>query len=81
MTKIDKNHVFILCEIMKVDLDKWIEGCNINKDPGNEYVLDWVSDNAAKYRDQWESSKCSTCCNWRRCGWKALMECNEYKPE
>ena len=76
-----KDEEFILCEIMRVDLDKWLDGCKKNEDPGNDYVLDWVTKNAAKYREQWESSKCYSCSKWHDCGWKALSECQDYDEE
>jgi len=81
MTKISKEKMFILCEIMRLDIDKWLEGCNRDEDPGEEFIREWISQNAAKYREAWESSKCSTCASWESCGWRALISCSYYKEE
>ena len=77
----DKKKEFILCEIMRVDIDKWFEGLEQHQDPGNEYIIEWIKDNAAQYRDDWENSLCCTCTNWEDCGWRALFECDYYQEE
>lgn len=33
-----------------IDKAKWIEGERICKDPGSEYVADWIKKNASKFR-------------------------------
>ncbi len=79
MTESDKYREFILCEAMKLDLDKWFEGCNRHEDPGPKYINEWIMANAAKFRETWFNSNCCTCAQWEQCGWKALLECESYK--
>jgi hypothetical protein len=62
----------IQVQIEKINIDKWNEGCRILQDPGKEYVIHWIEQNAAWFR---EASY------WLRCGYKVERECTEYVPE
>jgi hypothetical protein len=81
MIKVDKKKDFILCEIKKIDIDKWLEGCDKDYDPGQDYIFGWIKNNASQYRYDWEISKCSSCSKWYRCGWRALYYCDYHLPE
>ena len=66
---------FIHAEIEKLKIDKWIEGEKIDKDPGVEYELKWVNDNAENFRNAWNVSKCKTCKKCKNCGYNTLSAC------
>lgn len=68
-------------QIKKIDIDKWNEGCRIKKDPGQEYVIEWIDSHAASFRDAWNQSLCQMCRNWHLCGYKVAQECGEYIQE
>jgi hypothetical protein len=46
---------YITEQIHIIDEAKWLEGCRTNKDPGNEFVAQWVQTNAAEFRKIWNS--------------------------
>lgn len=40
--------------------DKWLEGERICRDPGQQFILDWIKNNAIKYRKEWENKNVHT---------------------
>jgi len=44
---------FLNDEKHEIEVQKWLEGERIGRDPGNEYVLRWIEDNADDYRKRW----------------------------
>ncbi len=71
----------IKVQIEKINIDKWNEGCRIMQDPGKEYIIRWIEQNAAWFREAWNQSCCQTCAYWLRCGYKVDKECAEYVSE
>jgi hypothetical protein len=69
---------FVGSERRKIDIDKWCTGCEIKKDPGNDYIIDWINKNAIWFRNAWEISDCKTCKKWENCGWKAERNCKDF---
>ena len=69
---------FIESEKTKIEIDKWNHGTEIHKDPGDNYVLDWIVKHAPWFRNAWEDSKCKTCIHWKWCGWKVENDCKGY---
>lgn len=50
----DKEHKeFMDAQIKKIEVDKWLEGERIGRDPGEEYVKKWIREEAAKFRKKW----------------------------
>lgn len=50
----DKEHKeFMDAQIKKIEVDKWLEGERIGRDPGDEYVKKWIREEAAKFRKKW----------------------------
>jgi hypothetical protein len=68
-------------QIEKINRDKWCEGCRTQRDPGKEFVISWIEQNAAWFREAWSLSLCCTCEKWCECGYKVETECGEYQPE
>jgi len=52
-----EHEKFIKSEISKINLDKWFKGLEINSDPGEEYIKEWVKDNAPFFRKKYNSKK------------------------
>jgi hypothetical protein len=48
---------YIQIQIKKIEIDKWCEGCRIEKDPGRQYVSSWIDRNARSYKEWYELSK------------------------
>ena len=69
---------FIEAQKHRIEFEKWIEGERQNRDPGDEYILDWILKNAPDFRKQWEESDCSECIKWRECGYLVKKECDEF---
>jgi hypothetical protein len=78
---IDLFMKFIHNEKTKIDIEKWNKGIEIKRDPGQEYIIEWINKNAKWFRESWEISQCKTCkhCLW--CGYKVEKECNGYTKE
>jgi hypothetical protein len=72
---------FIESEKTKIDIDKWNRGVSLGKDPGDNYVLDWINLNASWFRTSWNNSKCKTCIHWKWCGWRVENNCEGHIPE
>ena len=69
---------FMKAQVHRIEIDKWCQGERQHSDPGEEYVMDWVYNNAKRFRNDWDGSACQTCSNHRQCGWKALYVCDLY---
>ena len=69
---------FMEAQIHRIEIDKWVQGENQHSDPGEEFVIDWVYDNAKKFRDEWRISCCKDCANHRDCGWNAVSACDNF---
>ena len=75
------EYEFMKVQVHKIDIDKWCQGVQINSDPGEKYVVDWVYSNTKKFRDDWDNSVCKNCPNHRDCGYLALSACENYYSE
>lgn len=62
----------------RIELDKWIEGCRIKKDPGSSFILNWIKDNAQQFRYDWERSLCCECDNSDDCGHNVVQNCGYF---
>lgn len=43
---------FMQKQIDQINLDKWLEGERIGRDPGQEFVRKWIAESAAKFREE-----------------------------
>lgn len=69
---------FIHTEMRQIDIEKWTYGERIQMDPGQEYIIEWINQNAALYRQLWNNSKCQTCESWKNCGHLVKADCENY---
>ena len=69
---------FVHAECDCISKDKWIEGIKIHSDPGNGYVLKWVSDNSQEFRDKWNASSCRLCVSAFDCGHYLRISCSDF---
>ena len=69
---------FMEAQIHRIEIDKWVQGEVQHSDPGEEFVLDWVYQNAKVFRDSWQISLCKDCDNLRNCGHYALSACDGF---
>ena len=74
-----KQKDFLDAQIHRIEVDKWCQGERQHSDPGEDYVLDWVYQNAKQFRDDWNMSLCQTCSNQRKCGHNVLSACDQYQ--
>ena len=80
----DKKKAYLFCkylksEMKKIDEDKWYEGERIRRDPGQEYIIDWINRNAKEWKEKWEKSKCQHCSFWLECGHKLKTDCDRFQ--
>ena len=76
---LDKNQKFIKIELKYFDDAKFYEGINIHKDPGQEFIFNFIQINAQTLREKWEKSKCQHCYKWKNCGHLLKVECKNFK--
>lgn len=62
--------VFLLIQRQKIDIemDIW----------SKLFVIDWVENNAMKFREAWDASICRKCLKCLVCGVKVKKNCNEF---
>jgi hypothetical protein len=70
---------FMIAQKKRIEVDKWYEGCRIQKDPGKSYILNWIENNAAQFREAWEKSVCRECPQSLDCGHEVVRDCNYFK--
>ena len=44
---------FIKDQILEIEKAKWAEGCRIHKDPGEEFVREWIQKHGEEFRQRW----------------------------
>jgi len=74
----DKNN-FINAEVKAIEIAKWLAGERMKKDPGNDFVSQWIQNKAKKYRQKWKESKCQYC-SIEKCRYKNTSKCSKFKP-
>ena len=72
------DQVFMLNQIKVIDEAKWLEGCNRNEDPGQDFIIEWIHNNAAEFRKVWENSMCCKCFKSVMCGFKCKEICDNF---
>lgn len=74
-------HDYLKTQKKKIEIDKWNEGCRINNDPGQEYILSWIDQNAHWFRQKWEKSLCKDCRRLADCGIELRSECETFHSD
>lgn len=72
-------HHYINAEIRKFKNDIWIEYLRNNNLKLDEYEFVWIYDNALKFCNDWNKSKCKTCALCDICGEKTLTACDKFE--
>jgi len=72
---------YLKAQIKKIEIDKWCEGTELKKDPGKEYILDWINNNAVNFREAWEGSICKNCCLSESCGYLVVQHCEKFQSD
>ncbi len=72
---------FMRSQKKRIEEDRWFEGCRINKDPGSEFVLNWIRLNAGLFRKSWEKSLCKKCELCVECGHNVKLDCTNFKKK
>lgn len=70
---------YLSAQLYQIDVDKWLEGIRRNCDPGECYVLDWIKNNASKFRQEWDDSQCKNC--KKECVHQLKKECGDFESE
>jgi len=70
---------FLHVQRRRIEHDKWCEGFRIQQDPGNQYVLDWISSFAGTFRAAWNKSLCKKCSRYSECGLSVLNDCSRFE--
>ena len=69
---------FMQAQKKRIELEKWLEGCRINCDPGMEFIIEWIKNNAADFRETWDKSLCKKCYYSNDCGFEVKQYCDKY---
>jgi len=69
---------FMLSQKRRIEYEKWLEGCHLKRDPGAEFILNWIRLNAAFFRKAWDDSLCKDCALWEKCGHLVRPTCEDH---
>lgn len=72
---------YMLTQRRKIEIDKWLEGCRIGKDPGMEFVFNRIQRNAEIFCRAWEQSLYVNYVLIETCGHEVKRQCAEYKEQ
>jgi hypothetical protein len=75
----NSDEKFLHVQVRRIEHDKWCEGCGIGRDPGREYVMNWILNYAGQYRHAWNNSLCKGCKNYKECGLFVVKNCEKYE--
>jgi hypothetical protein len=70
---------YMLAQKKKIELEKWYEGCKMDHDPGESFIINWIFTNANQFREAWEQSLCKKCCLVEECGFEVRDVCNKFE--
>ena len=66
---------FLHVQVKRIEVDKWCEGCGIERDPGKDYVMNWIKNYAGMFRLAWNNSLCKWCQHAQNCGYHVTKHC------
>ncbi len=69
---------FMQAQVRRIQVDKWCEGIRIQQDPGQDYVIQWISQYAQQFRHAWNHSLCQQCKKVSICGHLVLRQCESF---
>ncbi len=75
-----RSACFMQAQIKRIEIDKWCEGCSTKRDPGKEFIFNWIKNYAREFRYKWEHSSCKSCQNAKDCGHLVKKDCKNFKP-
>ena len=70
---------YLQVQMNLIDIDKWNEGMRLHKDPGEEFVREWVEKHAKEFHIKWNKSVCHNCKYQLDCGWELLEQCDKFE--
>jgi len=57
---------------------KYYKGMELNKDPGEEYIIECVEKKAKTFREMWDLSVCKDCNKSGECGNNLRLDCGNF---
>lgn len=79
MNSREKFSKYMLIQKRRIEIEKWCKGCEIRRDPGPEFIIEWIQSNGDTFRRKWEASLCKTCSSITDCGHQLRNECSQFK--
>jgi len=74
----DSFEIFIKAQIKAIEIAKWIEGEKRKQDPSQEYMHEWIKNNARLFKEAWQRSMCKNCKN--DCRYNNKSDCINFLP-
>jgi hypothetical protein len=71
----------LTAELHRIELDKWIKGEEINRDPGNEFIFEWIAKHGESFHTEFENSDCRICGKVSTCANVPKFFCDRYAPD
>lgn len=69
---------YMLAQRRKIEIEKWCEGIRLKRDPGDEFVMQWIFNYGDWFRQSWNRSLCSHCALARKCGHEVRDRCDQF---
>lgn len=67
---------FMQCEISLIKLEQ-----SKTNDSSDKFILDWIQNNSAGFRQKWDNSICKNCKNSNSCGWLVKTSCDKFSED
>lgn len=69
---------YMIIQRKRIEIDKWLKGCEIKCDPGTDFVFNWIEIKAESFRRNYERSLCKNCQSSLKCGYELRRDCDDY---
>ncbi|MCB0281658.1 MAG: hypothetical protein H6627_07100 [Calditrichae bacterium] len=69
---------YMIAQRKKIEIEKWNEGIRRKADPGTDFVIWWILNHGASFRNAWHNSLCKNCSLNSVCGHEVKIICNKY---
>ncbi len=69
---------FMRAQSKKIEIEKWCEGVRMQRDPGMEFVVNWILNHGEWFRRAWEKSLCCKCRLSGYCGYEVREHCVQF---
>jgi len=79
MNDLTEMQRYLVVEKQFIEMAKWFEGIRLQRDPTDDFIMEWISTSAAEFRRCWNASVCKDCKDVHHCGHLLKNGCENLK--